>query len=212
MTEPCRLYLISPPRLEPAGFTDTLRHAFDGGDVASFQLRLKDVADDDVLRAAEALMPPCIERGVAFIVNDRADLAKRTDADGVHIGADDGDYAGARAIVGPDKIVGVSCYDSRHRAMVAAEQGADYVAFGAFFPTPTKQPRSRATLDLLRWWSELMVVPCVAIGGITPENCGALVEAGADFLAVISAVWDHPDGPAAAVRAFNEAIERVRQQ
>jgi thiamine-phosphate pyrophosphorylase len=209
MAEPCRLYLISPPSLEPATFADTLRRALDGGDVASFQLRLKDVPDDEVLRAAEALLPPCIERDVAFIVNDRADLAKRADADGVHIGAEDGDYAEARGLVGPDRIVGVSCYDSRHRAIVAAEQGADYVAFGAFFPTATKEPRSRATLDLLRWWGELMVVPCVAIGGITPENCGALVEAGADFLAVISAVWDHPDGPEASVRAFNEAIERT---
>ncbi|MGD9537998.1 MAG: thiamine phosphate synthase [Alphaproteobacteria bacterium] len=209
MTEPCRLYLISPPSLAPAAFADTLRRAFDGGDVASFQLRLKDVPDDEVLRAAEALMPPCIERGVAFIVNDRADLAKRADADGVHIGADDGDYAEARATVGADRIVGVSCYDSRHRAMEAAEQGADYVAFGAFFPTATKEPRARASIDLLRWWSELMVVPCVAIGGITPENCGPLVEAGADFLAVVSAVWDHPDGPEAAVRSFNEAIERA---
>jgi len=211
MTEPCRLYLISPPSLAPAGFADTLRRAFDGGDVASFQLRLKDVPDDAVLRAAEALMPPCIERGVAFIVNDRADLARRADADGVHIGADDGDYATARAAVGADRIVGVSCYDSRHRAMIAAEQGADYVAFGAFFPTATKEPRARASLDLLRWWSELMVVPCVAIGGITPENCGPLVEAGADFLAVVSAVWEHPDGPEAAVKAFNAAIERAKR-
>lgn len=210
MSEPCRLYLISPPALEVRRFADSLKRAFDGGDVASFQLRLKDVTDDDVLRAAEALMPLCIERDVALIVNDRADLARRADADGVHIGAEDGDYASARATVGADKIVGVSCYDSRHLAMEAAEAGADYVAFGAFFPTATKQPRARATLDLLRWWSELMVVPCVAIGGITPENCGALVEAGADFLAVISAVWDHPGGPEAAVRAFNQAIAKAQ--
>ena len=212
MTDPCRLYLISPPRLDARRFADSLKRAFDGGDVACFQLRLKDVPDDDVLRAAEALMPLCVERGVAFIVNDRADLAKRADADGVHIGAEDGDYAAARAAVGRDKIVGVSCYDSRHLAIEAAEAGADYVAFGAFFPTATKEPRARATTDLLRWWSELMVVPCVAIGGITPENCGALVEAGADFLAVISAVWDHADGPEAAVRAFNDAIARAQEK
>ncbi len=212
MTDPCRLYLISPPRLDAPRFAEPLKRAFDGGDVASFQLRLKDGPDDGVLRTAEALMPLCIERGVAFIINDRADLAKRADADGVHIGADDGDYASARATVGRDKIVGVSCYDSRHLAVEAAEAGADYVAFGAFFPTATKEPRAQATTDLLQWWSEIMLVPCVAIGGITPENCGALVEAGADFLAAISAVWDHPEGPEAAVRAFNEAIARAQQK
>jgi thiamine-phosphate pyrophosphorylase len=163
------------------------------------------------LRAADAILPVCIERDVAFLINDRADLAARAGADGVHIGADDGDYEAARAAVGKDRIVGVSCYDSRHRAIEAAEAGADYVAFGAFFPTKTKSPRAAAEPRLLRWWSEMTVVPCVAIGGITPENCGPLVEAGADFLAVISAVWQHPDGPQAAVRAFNVAIARARK-
>jgi thiamine-phosphate pyrophosphorylase len=205
------LYVISPARLDARAFPDALRRAFDGGDVASFQLRLKDVADDEILRAADAILPVCIERDVAFLINDRADLAARAGADGVHIGADDGDYEAARAAVGKDRIVGVSCYDSRHRAIEAAEAGADYVAFGAFFPTKTKSPRAAAEPRLLRWWSEMTVVPCVAIGGITPENCGPLVEAGADFLAVISAVWQHPDGPQAAVRAFNVAIARARE-
>ncbi len=211
MSEPCRLYLISPPALDAKGFAKALNLAFDGGDVACFQLRLKGVADDDVLRAAEALMPICVERGVAFIVNDRADLAKRAAADGVHIGSDDGDYDTARATIGRDKIIGVSCYDSHHRAIEAAEAGADYVAFGAFFPTATKEPKARAEIDLLEWWSEIMVVPSVAIGGITPENCGPLVKAGADFLAVISAVWEHGNGPAAAVKAFNDAIGRTQE-
>jgi thiamine-phosphate pyrophosphorylase len=210
MPEPrCRLYLISPPALTVDAFADRLRRAFDGGDVASFQLRLKETADDSVLRAAEALMPICVERGVAFLVNDRPDLAARAGADGVHIGAEDGDYAAARAALGKDRIVGVSCYDSRHRALVAAEAGADYVAFGAFFTTATKAPRARAPIHLLRWWSQLTVVPCVAIGGITAENCAPLVKAGADFLAVISAVWDHQDGPRAGVEAMNAAIGRA---
>ena len=206
MTDPCRLYLITPPALEPASFADTLAAALDGGDVACVQLRLKDTGPDDFKRATNALMPVCHAREVAFLINDHPEIAAETGADGVHIGADDTPYADARRIVGPDAIVGVSCYDSRHDAMVAAEDGADYVAFGAFFPTETKVPRSRPDTDILAWWHEMMIVPSVAIGGITPENCGPLVAAGADFLAVVSAVWQHDAGPGAAVRAFNEAI------
>ena len=176
------------------------------------QLRLKGASDDAIRRAASVLMPIVQERGAAFILNDRPDLAAELGADGVHVGAVDTPYAEARKLIGPEAIVGVSCYASRHDAMEAAEAGADYVAFGAFFPTRTKEPRARADLDLLSWWSEMMTVPCVAIGGITPENCRPVVEAGADFLAVVSAVWDHPDGPAAAVRAFNAAIAAALEQ
>ena len=206
---PCRLYLITPPGLaeaDPEAFAAALHAALGGGDVASVQLRLKNVDDDAVRRAAKALLPVCRAHDVAFIVNDRADLAAELGADGVHIGAEDGDYAAARAVVGSNAIVGVSCYDSRHLGVDAAEAGADYVAFGAFFPTQTKNPPTRADPDTLRWWNQLVTVPCVAIGGIGIDNCGALVAAGADFLAVISGVWDHPDGPAAAVRAYNAAI------
>jgi thiamine-phosphate pyrophosphorylase len=208
--ERCRLYLITPPALEPEVFADRLAAALDAGNVACVQLRLKALNDDGIRRAAAALMPVCHARDVAFLVNDRPDLAAECGADGVHIGADDMDYASARATVGADAIVGVSCYDSRHAALEVGEAGADYVAFGAFFATGTKTPRARATPEILRWWSDLTVIPCVAIGGITPQNCGALVEAGADFLAVISAVWDDPDGPAAAVKGFNEAIAGAR--
>jgi thiamine-phosphate pyrophosphorylase len=147
-------------------------------------------------------------RGVAFLLNDRPDLAAATGCDGVHVGQEDATYAEARQAMGPDRIVGVTCHDSRHLAMEAADQGADYVAFGAFFATGTKQPKTKAEPELLAWWSELMTVPCVAIGGITVENCRALVEAGADFLAVVAGVWDYPAGPAAAVRDFNQAIAR----
>lgn len=207
--EPCRLYLITPPRLaegDPQAFAGELEAALSGGDVACVQLRLKDVDDDTVRRAAAVLMPVCRARGVAFILNDRADLAAELGADGVHIGAEDGDYAAARAAVGANAIVGVSCYDSRHLGLEAAEAGADYVAFGAFYPTQTKQPPAQADPELLRWWQNLVTVPCVAIGGIGIDNCGALVAAGADFLAVISGVWDHAQGPGAAVKAYNAAI------
>lgn len=203
MTDPCRLYLITPPKLEPKAFADTLKRALDAGDVASLQLRLKDVAEEEIARAVDVLMPVAQQRNVAFILNDRPDLAKRLGCDGVHIGQEDGSYEAARAAMGPDRIVGVTCHDSKHLAMEAAEAGADYVAFGAFFPTTTKEPKTSCEIELLRWWAEIMVVPCVAIGGITVANAKRLVEAGADFLAVSSGVWDFEGGPAAAVKAFN---------
>jgi thiamine-phosphate pyrophosphorylase len=202
----CRLYLVTPPALDPVGFADRLAEALDAGDVACVQLRLKDVDDDTVRRACDALRPVAQSRGVAFLMNDRPDLAAATGCDGVHVGQQDAPYAEARQRLGPDRIVGVTCHDSRHLAMEAAEAGADYVAFGAFFPTTTKPSRYRPAPELLAWWSELMTVPCVAIGGITPENCAPLVEAGADFLAVVTAVWNHPEGPGAAVRAFDRMI------
>jgi len=205
----CRLYLITPPAFDPATFEDTLAAALDAGDVASLQLRLKDVGDDAILRAGEALMPVCHDRNVALIVNDRADLARDLGADGVHIGQDDLPYEAARLAVGDDAIVGVTCHNSRHLAMDAAEKGADYVAFGAFFPTDTKDPKTKADPELLRWWQEFMIVPCVAIGGITIENAKALAEAGADFLAVVAGVWDHPQGAAAAIEAFNAIFDEV---
>ena len=211
--EPCRLYLITPPRLEPAAFADTFKAALDAGDVACVQLRLKTETEETadaatIRRATEILMPIAQERGVAFLINDRADIAAEMGADGVHVGQDDTPYEEARRFVGPDRIVGVTCHNSMHLAMEAADAGADYVAFGAFFPTGTKAAKTKASPELLRQWSEVTTVPCVAIGGITVENCGTLVEAGADFLAVIGGVWAHPQGPAAAVRAFNEAISR----
>ena len=199
----CRLYLITPPKFEPRGFADELKRAFDGGDVASLQLRLKDVSDDEIKRAAEILMPIAQRAGAAFIVNDRPDLARALGADGVHIGQEDCSYSEARAIVGANAIIGVTCHDSRHLAIEAAEAGADYVAFGAFYPTATKEAKTRAEPELLQWWSEVMVVPCVAIGGITVANASPLIEAGADFIAVSSGVWDYEQGPEAAVKAFN---------
>jgi len=203
----CRLYLITPPALEPGAFADRLAAALDAGDVACLQLRLKDVDDDTVKRAAERLLPVTQSRGVALLMNDRPDLALATGCDGVHVGQEDTPYAEARRILGPDRSIGVTCYNSRHLAIEAAEAGADYVAFGGFFASTTKTGgRFRSDFELLRWWSELMTVPCCAIGGITPANCGPLVAAGADFLAVISAVWDSPAGPAAAVQAFVKAI------
>ncbi|MDP1751886.1 MAG: thiamine phosphate synthase [Reyranella sp.] len=206
-----RLYLISPQRIEhPAIFADDLRAALNGGDVAAFQLRLKDVADDAIARVADTLRPICQQRDVAFIMNDRPDLAVKLDCDGVHVGQDDMSCAEARRIVGPQRQVGVTCKASRDLAMEAGEAGADYVAFGAFFTSNTKAVTTPASLEIIEWWSKLFEIPCVAIGGITVENCRPVIAAGADFLAVAGGVWNHEDGPEAAVRAFNEIFSTDR--
>jgi len=207
MVQTCRLYLITPPTFELAPFSRALEDAFAGGDVAAVQLRLKDVSDAEVLRIGAALKPIVQGAGAAFILNDRPDLAARLDADGVHVGQDDASCAEARALVGSDKTVGVTCHNSRHLAMEAAEAGADYVAFGAFYPTATKDPKTRADPEILEIWSEIAETPCVAIGGITVDNAELLVRAGADFLAVSAGVWAHPQGPRAAVAAFNAIFE-----
>jgi thiamine-phosphate pyrophosphorylase len=204
---PCRFYLLTPPAIDLAAFADDLERALDAGDVAAMQLRLKPATDDVILRAAERLRPIVQDRGVAFILNDRPDLAAKAGADGVHIGIEDAPYAEARRVMGGDAIVGVTCKTSRHRAMEAAEAGADYVAFGAFFDSATRGVAAEADAEILEWWSQLMVTPCVAIGGITPDNLGPLVKAGADFICASAGVWNHPDGPAAGVVAYNRAIQ-----
>ncbi len=199
----CQLYLISP--LDVGGaFPDRLARALDAGPVAAFQLRVKDVSEHEAARLAEPLQKLCAARDVAFIVNDSISLAKRIGADGVHLGQEDGEVEDARKRLGREAQIGVTCHNSRHLAMEAGEAGADYVAFGAFFPTTTKQTEHRAEPELLTWWQDLMEIPCVAIGGITPDNCAPLVRAGADFLAVSGAVWNGDE--AAAVRAFHAAI------
>ncbi|MBI1391104.1 MAG: thiamine phosphate synthase [Alphaproteobacteria bacterium] len=209
-----RLYLITPSRIvDPDAFARILDDALSPGGVVAIQLRLK--ADNgaaapatDIRRAASALIPVCRARGVAFILNDDPRLARETGADGVHVGQSDAPYREARAILGEDATVGVTCHASKHLAMEAGEAGADYVAFGAFFATSTKDAQTRAPIDLIADWATATTVPCVAIGGITPENCGPLIEAGADFLAASAAVWAGPDGPRAAVEAFNQAFVR----
>ncbi len=252
----CQLYLISPPSFDTACFKEQLRSALATGGVGAFQLRLKDMADDDILRAAEELLPLCREADVVFILNDRPDLALKCGADGVHLGQEDlqnllehETSAGARVslepascdlqeriteankqhpflsrdrnvirevrkMLGEDAVIGITAHASRHLAMEAGEQGADYVAFGAFHPT-TSKPQEKIdkwgtpTMELIEWWSENTVLPCVAIGGMTPDNCGACVRAGADFIAVITAIWGHPQSPAKAVAEFNTAIEEA---
>jgi thiamine-phosphate pyrophosphorylase len=215
-TEPylCRLYLISPGVIDVPVFAGQLQAAMEAGDVSAFQLRLKGATDDAIREAVRVLMPIVHAHDVAFIINDRVDLVMELGADGVHLGQEDMNIAEARALLGDNRVIGISCHDSAHLAMEAGEAGADYIAFGAYHPTTSKEPAQLAKYgtpakDLLPWWSTYTTVPAVAIGGMTPENCGALVSQGADFIAAINAVWSAPEGAAVAVRAFNTAIKKA---
>ncbi|MEM9055635.1 MAG: thiamine phosphate synthase [Pseudomonadota bacterium] len=217
MSEPIRerprLYLITPPQIEDVPtFVDQFRAAVQGGDVASLQIRLKqgDQIDLQATReVAQAVKRICSAEHIALFINDSPQLARALEVDGVHLGLEDMDIAEARALLGPDMIIGATCKNSRHQAMIAGETGADYVAFGAFYPTDTKPNAIQAEPDILTWCQMFLTLPCVAIGGIKPENAGPLIAAGADFLAVASGIWDHPDGPAAAVAMFNRVIDEA---
>ena len=202
---PCQLYLISP--LEVGGdFPERLKRALDAGPVAAFQFRVKSVDQHQAAALAEPLLQICRERDVAFIVNDSISLAKRIGADGVHLGQDDGDPRDARQVLGPAAQIGVTVHDSKHLAMEAGEAGADYVAFGAFYPTTTKEVRHHPEPAILGWWTTIFEMPCVAIGGITPDNAQPLIDAGADFLAVCGSVWNAPEGESAVVKRFAELL------
>ena len=204
---PCRLYLITPRAIpDLALFSQDLGRALDAGDVAALQIRLKEADDAAVLAAVEALKPIAEARGVAVILNDRPDLAARSACDGVHLGQTDASVSQARSLMGRNAMIGVTCHDSRELAMDAAEAGADYVAFGAFFPTATKATIHRPDPEILTIWQETVEIPCVAIGGITAATAGDLAQAGADFVAVSAAVWGHPDGPEAGVRELTRAL------
>lgn len=206
-----RLYLITPPQIEDvSAFVDQFRAAVQGGDVASLQIRIKDGDQIDTARTrevAQAVKRICNAEHIALIINDSPQLARALEVDGVHLGMDDMDIADARELLGPDMIIGATCKNSRHQAMIAGEAGADYVAFGAFYPTETKVETSPAELEVLTWCQMFLTLPCAAIGGITVQNAAPLISAGADFLAVSSGVWNHNDGPAAAVAMFNRVID-----
>ena len=209
---PCQLYLITPPVIDDldkfaAALKDALNAAPEHAPISCLQIRLKDkngasASDSEIVQAASHITPLCHAVGTMVLINDRPDLVETCGADGVHIGQDDMDYFSSRQLLGPDAIIGVTCHNSRELAFKATEQGADYVAFGAFYDTATKTPKFRAEPEILQWWQDTIETPCVAIGGITPQNASPLIEAGADFIAVSNAVWTHPKGPASAVKAF----------
>lgn len=215
MSRRCRLYLITPPAIpDIGGFARAFDEAMATGDIACLQIRLKDqtgaaAPDDHIRELTRRIIGPAQNRGIAVLINDSPELAAALHADGVHIGQTDGSYVEARRIVGPSAIVGVTCHASRHLALEAAEAGADYVAFGAFYPTDTKAAAAHAEPDLLAWWQEMIETPCVAIGGVTLANARPLVEAGADFLAVSAGIWRHSQGPGAAIAGFNALFDEL---
>lgn len=208
-----RIYLITPPTIDLPAFAKDLPAVLDAGDVACFQLRLKNASDDDLKRAVQTLMPLVIQRDIAFVLNDRVDLAKHLGCDGVHLGQNDAPLIEARKTLGPDKIIGVSCYDSKHRAMFAASEGTDYVAFGVAFPefSTTKPQGPQVPFSVYEDWVASTTTPVVAIGGITAANCAALVRIKVDFLAIIGAVWNHASGPVAGMKALDTAIKGVKE-
>ena len=201
-----KLYLISPPNINVNEFIFSLDDVLNTGLVSCFQLRLKNVKDEDIIESSKALKPICNKYNVPFILNDRLDLVNKVEADGVHLGEGDGSILEARKLLGPKAIIGASCYNSKHLAMEAAEEGADYVAFGAFFDTITKDPKTKADMNIIKDWTLISNIPCVAIGGINSSNCKELVDAGADFIAVVGSIWNKNDDPKSAVNKFKSII------
>ena len=201
-----KLYLISPPNININEFIFSLDNVLNTGLVSCFQLRLKNVKDEDIIESAKALKPICNKYHVPFILNDRLDLVNKVEADGVHLGEDDGSILEARKLLGPKAIIGASCYNSKHLAMEAAEEGADYVAFGAFFDTITKDPKTKADMNIIKDWTLISNIPCVAIGGINSSNCKELVDVGVDFIAVVGSIWNKNDDPKSAVNKFKSII------
>lgn len=205
---PCQIYLITPPRIDDMPtFLGDLDAALSAAPVACLQIRLKDIESSAIVQAAQAIIPICHRHGVEVIINDNPELVAECGADGVHIGQEDMDYYSSRELLGGDAIIGVTCHNSRELAFQAAQAGADYVAFGAFFDTPTKTPKARAELEILSWWQEAVEIPCVAIGGITVDNAQQVITAGADFIALSSGVWAYKDGPAAAISALSSLCQ-----
>lgn len=204
--ERCRLYLITPPRFNLETFAAILEDALSGGDVSCIQLRMVDTDGDGLADAARMLLPVCHKHDIPLLIDGRADIARTVGADGVHLADADG-FDQARRLLGADAIYGVSARGSRHAAMLAAEAGADYVSFGAFQTSATLPKAQVISLDILSWWNETMLLPCVAVGGVEAANAASLTAAGADFLAVCHGVWSSPGGPRAAVAALNAEIE-----
>ncbi|MCI4664421.1 MAG: thiamine phosphate synthase [Neomegalonema sp.] len=208
MSDPTpRLYLNTPLIFEPKPFADELAHALDAGDVACVRLRLKGASADELRFAIDALAPICHSRDTALILADHWRLAKEMGLDGVHLEENRTAVREARAELGPDAIVGASCGASRDAGMRAGEVDASYVSFGPIVADPALEAGDIAPLELFAWWQQMIEIPVVAEGGVTPEAAEKLAPY-ADFIAASKEVWKYEDGPAAAVRRYLEAISR----
>jgi thiamine-phosphate pyrophosphorylase len=195
-----QIYLISPPQIELKDFSLKLEKALKTGLVPSFQLRLKNYSLSEIKKISQEIKKICDNNNCLFLLNDFYEIALEVGASGVHVGIDDKKISQIRQNSPKNFVIGASCYDSKHLAMEAGEQGADYISFGAFFETQTKISRGKPTVEILNWASEILNLPIVAIGGINDKNCSELIKNGADFLAVISYVWQHPLGVDMAIK------------
>lgn len=203
-----QIYLISPPRIDDIdAFLNQLDEVIAAGVISVFQLRLKDIENREIVLMGKKIVPKLQEAGIAVIINDNPRIAKDLHADGVHLGQEDGDFNEARKLLGKDAIIGITCHNSKHLGMEAAEAGADYVAFGAFYPTQTKEVIHHAEIEILEWWQDIMEIPCVAIGGINIDNALPIINAGADFIAISSGVWNYEGGIKTVLQKFQTLIE-----
>ena len=201
-----KIYLITPPKIDEKLFFASLENVLSTKIVSCLQIRLKNVEDKNIIEICKIVRPICDNYKIPLIINDRLDLVKKCDADGVHLGQDDGSIKDARKYLGSNFIIGASCYNSKHIAMKAAENGADYVAFGAFFESKTKIPKVQVKTNIIEDWNFISNIPCVAIGGITPTNCKDLIKAGADHLAVIGSIWNSDKSPEKAIMDFKKIL------
>ncbi len=201
-----KIYLITPPKIDENFFFTSLENVLSTKIVSCLQIRLKNVEDKNIIEICKIVRPICDNYKIPLIINDRLDLVKKCDADGVHLGQEDGSIKDARKYLGSNFIIGASCYNSKHIAMEAAENGADYVAFGAFFESKTKVPKVKVKKNIIEDWNFISNIPCVAIGGITPTNCKDLIKAGADHLAVIGSIWNSDKSPEKAIMDFKKIL------
>jgi len=201
-----KIYLISPPKIIVKDFAHSLQNALKTGLVPVFQLRLKDYERSEIKKIAQEIKKICHDNNCLFLLNDYYDIALEVGADGVHLGSEDKEIITARKNSAKNFIIGASCYDSRDLAIKAAEQGADYLSFGTFFLSQTKNSKGKPTTEIIEWCVEMTDLPVVAIGGINDKNCHSLVSAKVDFLSVVSYVWNHPSGEAEALRGLDSAI------
>jgi thiamine-phosphate pyrophosphorylase len=199
-----QIYLISPPKIELLNFSKRLEKALKTNLVPVFQLRLKEYSNFELTQIAKEIKKICDNNNCLFLLNDSLEIALNVGANGVHLGVEDGSILSARKNSPENFLIGASCYDSRHLAMKAGEQGADYLSFGAFFESKTKKSRGNPGLEILEWSNEILNLPTVAIGGITTDNCAPLVKSGVDFLSVISYVWNYPEGEKAALMKLSK--------
>lgn len=207
-----QIYLISPAQIDLKNFSKKLELALKTKLVPVFQLRLKNYPNAEIAKIAQELKKICYDNNCLFLLNDSLQIALDIDADGVHLGVEDGSISAARKKSPSNFVIGASCYDSKHLSIEAAEQGANYISFGAFFPSQTKISRGNPSQEILQWSSEMLNLPIVAIGGITDKNCASLAKAGADFLAIISYVWSHPDSEVVALNQIQSALSALKSE